>query len=255
MAQAYDLGIDFGPDSSEAYAGDSMEDFYQYLLTPRHHKSWGGSGAIRHFGPSRNASVRPQDAAMADLIMQQMAKDEERKYKAEAYESDLGRRQAADSLMAGRGEGAGGTMSFGGQTATIAPKAPLTPEQRMTVQAGGYEPDPVLVAESQGKGYPAGRGGGSPERTPGQSDSYNKNLGDIQYEMVNAGNALRGLARDERGWGNMDIKDIVDRIEKDPDSVPEFLWGAYDEYKARKQEFDNFSGGVRDEGQWPGGGK
>ena len=274
--RSIDMG-GMGPDPTEEYTGDSMEDFYQYLLTPRHHKSWGGSGAIRHFGPSRTASVRPEDAAMADLIMQQMMKDQEREYTADVYESDLARRAAADELMMPEGRGGGViqpahgyTNLAGGSGAPIqvggglpegpqGSRGPLSREDEYVLQAGGVETPRGETASRQGEGYNDG-GRRSTGRTAGQGDSFNKTSGQYEYEMAEAGNALRELARQERGWGNMSVEDILKRAQENPNDIPEFMYPALDEFYARANRYKAWvenaggGGGPTDRGQWKPGG-
>jgi len=96
-----------GPDPYDEYTGDSLEDFYEYLMTPRHQRQRTQEGAITHYGPSRFASVRPEDAAMADMIMRQMEAGDAREYTQEVRGSDLARRGAADQLMMPEGRGGG----------------------------------------------------------------------------------------------------------------------------------------------------
>ena len=129
-----------GPDPADSPRGSSLQDMYDFLMTPRHRRERSSHGAITHYGPSRRASVSPDDQQAAEQIMAQMQADE-------AHKAKMGRVNRADQMMVGRGPEAGGTMTFGGQEATIGPKGPMTSEQRMGALTGGIQPDPILEAE------------------------------------------------------------------------------------------------------------
>jgi len=129
-----------GPDPSEEPRGSTLQDLYDFLMTPRHRRerSISPGGRFTHYGPSRRAGVSGEDQAAAKLIMQQMKEDEEHKIA-------MDRLKKSDTLMTGRGIEAGGTMSVPGKDPMmIAPKPAMTSADRMTAQAGGIPTDPIL---------------------------------------------------------------------------------------------------------------
>ena len=119
-----------------------MQDLYDFLMTPRNRRERTSHGAITHYGPSRRASVSPEDQQAASVIMAQMQADE-------MHQEKMGRVSRADQMMTGRGPEAGGKMTYGDKEGTIGPKPALTPEDRMTGLAGGMDVDPFGLAESR----------------------------------------------------------------------------------------------------------
>lgn len=193
-------------DFSGGYTGSSLPDFYDYLMTPRHYQQWSGTGAIRHYGPSRYASVRPQDAAMAGEVLKQIDAQNIMTAEEEARQSELGRRRAADELMReARGYG-GGTISMGQGPAIQSEEikgrrgAPIDmddPVTRAILYGGGYQPDP----ERQAEAYGAGRGGGS-GITPYQ-------LLNLEAKFKSAASSLEMAAQMDPEWAGLSGVEIM----------------------------------------------
>ena len=247
--------VGLGPDPADAYGGDSMEDFYEYLLTPRHHKRWSGSGAIKHFGPDRFASVSPEDAAMAEILLGQMEAKAQHEFQNEVRGSELGRRRAAEELMTGRGPGAGGEISFGGRTEKIAPKGPMTADERMTAQAGGFGPSPIDIAGAEAEAYGSRYRGSS-----GSQDRLNRNdaLKAHQAATIARGELAQELRFEKGDFAGADPDDLAELYMQDPAQVPDHLVGLVNEYIAKLQTWNALAqgggggGDVTDE-VWGGG--
>jgi hypothetical protein len=119
---------------------DSPEDWYQYLMTPRREQRTTQAGAFTHFGPERYATMNPGNAAAAEIVMGQMADEEQR----QVARDRIG---AAETVMTGRSPDAGGSMSMGGTSVDIHPKGPMSGSERVTSMAGGFPADPIQEAE------------------------------------------------------------------------------------------------------------
>lgn len=135
--------LDVGPD--DEFEGDSLQEFYDYLMKPRHRReAWSSPGGGMHgYGPAREATISPENMQMAELIKGRMDEDRARK------ETER-RMTRAESLMTGRGPGAGGTMSVPGkEPITIGPKGPLTPEEQAEAMAGGVPMEPMIAADAK----------------------------------------------------------------------------------------------------------
>ena len=229
-----------GPDMGDEYTGDSMEDFYDYLLTPRHQRERSQHGAITHYGPSRFASVRPEDAGMAQMIMSLMENKEIHEYSGATRESDLARRAAADEMMMPQGRGGGQVTFTGGAGAGSqeptrfgAPAAggpgwaqgmatpqgiqigggvppgpppapgPMTERDRMIASGGGYgEESGVAQAEAQGTGYP-----GHGARGPTMADR--RDMGRLNEEIGLLGSEITRMAQAVPGWEGMNPEQVV----------------------------------------------
>lgn len=261
--------VGLGPDPADVYGGDSMEDFYEYLLTPRHHKRWSGSGAIKHFGPDRFASISPEDAAMAEILLGQMEAKAQHEFQGEVRESELGRRQAADRLMEGRTRqpGAGGEITWGAQPGGGIGQAPtrfgaggrgragsgvteipaegpsstgeLTPEQRMTLAAGGYA-DPTEAARIQAQGmadYRRGQAqGGGPSRTDMQAMEKARNAVDAAAFAVQEAINFEGLKGETP-------ESLLEKFKQNPNSVPELMRQDVHSLFLAERAFENVFGG------------
>lgn len=271
-----------GQPPTDEYSGDSLEDFYEYLLTPRHQMERSGQGAITHYGPSRYASVSPEDSKMAEFIMQQMNAQDEREFTGSLRESELGRRAAADELMMPQGRG-GGYMTVdtvpgqpapgsaptrfgGGQTRPTGPgmasmevgggmpqgpppgpPAELTIPQQMLAGGGGFPESRVAAAEAQGTGYP---GHGRPQ---GPSMSDRDKIGKIQWERDQLKIAIGEIARKTKGWENLGFNDVITAGREDPDSIPDEFRGELEAWFARDDQLQLLIGGSGDR-RWPGPG-
>lgn len=118
------------------------EDVYDYLMTPRYGREFTQAGPYQHYGPSRYATIPPENRAMAETIMDRMQKER-------MGEEDQRRMAEARSIMTGRAPGTGGEITLGGRTETIAPKGPLTPEEQVGAMAGGMPVQPLIEAQAK----------------------------------------------------------------------------------------------------------
>jgi hypothetical protein len=270
-----------GQPPTDEYSGDSLEDFYEYLLTPRHQMERSGQGAITHYGPSRYASVSDEDAKMAEFIMQQMNAQDEREFAGSVRESELGRRQAADEMMIPEGQG-GGSMTrmtaagapapgsaptrFGpgsprptgpgmGQDLMIGggmpqgpppgPPATLTEGQGIVAAGGAYTEPRSTAARAQGEGYPDRTG------PQGPTMSDRDKLGKIQWEKDQLKIAIGEISRKTKGWENLGWNDVVTAAREDPNSVPDAFRGEVEAWIARDDQLQLLMGGSGDR-RWPG---
>jgi hypothetical protein len=234
-----------GPDAGDEYTGDSMEDFYDYLLTPRNQRERSQHGAMTHYGPSRFASVNPEDAAMAQMVMQLMEGEDVREFNQTNRESDMARRAAADEMMMPQGRG-GGSVSYGGlegdprmtgpqlpgeehpmQTQQIGggmppgpppAQGPVSDRDRMLAAAGGVggaDESRVAAAAAQGEGYPQGGGG------PSMADR--RDIGRLQEELGILGLDIERQASASPEMAGMDARGIATVFLTTPDKVPREL--------------------------------
>ena len=232
-----------GQGSADEYSGDSMEDFYEYLITPRHQMERSGQGAITHYGPSRYASVNPEDAKMAEFLMKQMEAESELEYNKGLRESDLRRRSAADEMMMPQGQG-GGSISFAGGGGE--PSAETRFGRRgqgweqgspnaQTMPVGGGMPEgppagpPETLTEGQRSlltgqeskiGYAEAQGSGYQQGPKPPSDSRQKEMAKLGYELDTIQSSVMEIAARQRGWEGLSFKEIVERAATKPDSIP-----------------------------------
>ena len=225
-----------GPDPSAEYTGSSMEDFYEYLLTPRHQREFSGKGAISHFGPSRYASVAPEDAAMAEFLMKQMEAEENLKTGKAFNESELARRKAADEILMPQGRG-GGMMSMGGGEPIQVGRGmepppalpPMDERSRQTLLAGGGGTDPITQAENSASAY--GRG----MMTEGQRYGVDKDVIRAKQAAAEAAVELESSYLPE-GWEGLTADQIVQKaLSSDPREVPPEVRKKIGLYHAAKQ--------------------
>lgn len=267
-----DYGLGFDP--AAEYGGGGIEEFYDYLMTPRHHQQWSGGGAIRHYGPSRYASVRPEDAAMAELLLKQMDMESALEYNKSLRSSDLARRKAADEMMMPPPQGSGSVTFTGGaggpsaetrfgtrgpgweqgsaapQTLPIggaegAPPAPdfEDPMTRALLGAGGYEgySDPLMETERAAELYGAkyGRGAQPPSGpTDKQYSDANRRIGLATNEMMAAAEADPSVAR-------MGPEEILKQYAQDPRSIPDWLHTYIQGVIVEMQALTDLGGGPR----------
>jgi hypothetical protein len=262
-----------GADPTTQYSGDSPEEFYDYLMTPRHQQRWSGSGAIRHYGPDRYASIRPEDAAMAEILQKQMEAEAEKEFKDSMRASETARRRAADDILMPRG-GGGGTITIEGQGLegpgaetrfgrggqgwlTAKPGTPMDFDIGGGMPAEDYEPagppssltsgqaalitgkeSAVDVAEAQGRGYANRRGSGPTDLQVAQA----------RRDLEIAASPLLEQARNEGGeWATLDAEGIYERFRKTPESIPPLLRKFVDDYGARRNYVLNLlRGGERE---------
>jgi hypothetical protein len=261
-----------GPDAGDEYTGDSMEDFYDYLLTPRNQRERSQHGAITHYGPSRFASVNPEDAAMAQMVMQLMEGEDVREFNQTNRESDMARRAAADEMMMPQGRG-GGQMTFTGgagegsqePTRFGAPAAggpgwaqgmatpqgiqigggpppaqgPVTDRDRMLAAAGGVggsDESRVAAAEVQGTNYP-GHGPQQMSRADRQSKAKLRAAqNEAEYHLRYALDAQPEMA-------GIDPDTLLKQYAADPESVPQGLHDTIFNYGQAKMQYDRVWGG------------
>jgi len=258
---ATDLGVIGGPDSG-GYSGDSLEDFYDFLMTPRRQQRWSGSGGIRHYGPDRDPSINPEDAAMAEIIMQQMETERANTAAEEVRQSELARRRAQDEILMPSGKG-GGSISFeGGEP----------------MEGGGF-------AGPRGTkwGFPGAElevGGGMPEAPPerqedlsntewalfgsdtvpgerARAEGYNsrgptmgQRVGASAKVMRAESKLIQAASADER-FAGMSGDQILEEVKRDPTGT-ELMTAALGEYAAALYEDSQFN--PRTEERWPGPG-
>lgn len=272
----------YGPDAGDEYGGDSMEDFYDYLLTPRHQKRWSGSGSIKHFGPDRYASVSPEDAAMAEIILGQMETKAQHEFQNAARESELGRRQAAERLMEERTrqEGSGGSIQYGmeGGVTGAAPTrfnpeggegyrgsgirpvppsgptktGPMTDEDRRILAAGGYS-DPTEAARIQAQGMADYRAAQSQGQGQGPSRTDREAMEGARNEVDAAAFNLQ----EEINYAGLEgetAESLLEKFQENPNSVPEQLRRHVHNYFLAKRQFVNAFGGGQGGGGGGGGG-
>jgi hypothetical protein len=261
-----------GPDAGDEYTGDSMEDFYDYLLTPRNQRQRSQHGAMTHYGPSRFASVNPEDAAMAQMVMQLMEGEDVREFNQTTRESDMARRAAADEMMMPQGRG-GGQMTFtggageGSQEPTRfgapaaggpgwaqgaanpqgiqigggppPPQGPVSDRDRMLAAAGGVggvEESRVAAAEAQGTNYP-GHGPQQMSRVDRQSEAKLKgNKDEAEYH-------LRFMLRNEPEMAGIGLDKLLEQYVTNPESIPAHLEDKIFQYGRAKMEYDKVWGG------------
>lgn len=274
----------YGPDAGDEYGGDSMEDFYDYLLTPRHQKRWSGSGSIKHFGPDRYASVSPEDAAMAEIILGQMEAKAQHEFQNAARESELGRRQAAERLMEERtrAPGGGGSISFTGGAGEpsadtrfgkrdkgweqgsanrltldvggggSAEAGPMTDEDRRILAAGGYS-DPTEAARIQAQGMADYRAAQSQGQGQGPSRTDREAMEGARNEVDAAAFNLQ----EEINYAGLEgetAESLLEKFQENPNSVPEQLRRHVHNYFLAKRQFVNAFGGGQGGGGGGGGG-
>lgn len=264
------------PSPATEYSGDSPEEFYDYLMTPRHHQRWGGSGAIKHFGPDRYASIRPEDAAMADILQKQMEAEAEKEFKDGIRRSETARRRAMDDILMPKG-GGGGKISFGAGPYAAPGTAPTRfgpgvegrryAHRDVDLSVGGGEPaegykpagPPASLTEGQrslltgqesrtaeaGARYSGMRGGRGPTELQ---------IAQAQRDLAKSAAPLLEQARLEEGdWGTLDAEGIFNRYKEDPGSIPPMMKRALDEYMAQRDYVLNLFGGQRETWGGPGG--
>jgi hypothetical protein len=264
-------GGSLGPDPTTEYSGDSPEEFYDYLMAPRHHQRWSGSGAIKHYGPDRYASIRPEDAAMADILQKQMEAEAEKEFKDGIRRSETARRRAMDDILMPKG-GGGGTISFRGEKRDVGggwagPAGTVWghPEAELPVGGGmpaeDYKPagPPASLTEGQrslltgqesrtaeaGARYSGMRGGRGPTELQ---------IAQAQRDLAKSAAPLLEQARLEEGdWGTLDAEGIFNRYKEDPGSIPPMMKRALDEYMAQRDYVLNLFGGQRETWGGPGG--
>jgi len=261
---ATDLGVIGGP-SGDDYEGDSLEDFYDFLMKPRHQKRWSGSGGIKHFGPDRYASINPEDAAMADIIMKQMEQEKAFAAGEKARQSDLARRQAQDELLMPSGKG-GGTISFkgekmetggfagprgtkwgvpeaelqvGGGMPTGAPEAPPALSDQESILLGVPE---VAEHRAGSKAYAERLLTNAAAGSGGQATLYQK-ANALQDVTEAEGELVQQAGMSERFQG-MSGDEILDLVAQDPtaDDI-RFIHASLAKYAAAKQKLETLGGG------------
>jgi len=264
FADAYRISGNFSPDPSTEFSGGSLEDFYDYLTTPRHQREMSQHGAITHYGPSRYASISPEDAAMAEVVLNQIEAGRQMDFAEGERKAQEERRRAADQLMSDRRRersGGGGTISFSGSpmesggfagpggTRWAVPSAslpvggggggerkPLTEEERMILYGGGYSPDPITQAESQGKGYPRSGMTGPKAPTP---PTANQQL-QAQKELDEAAAALKFAMRQNEIEPAGGLKKVIEMYKENPASVPDLLLQAVENYMAAQNNAERY---------------
>jgi hypothetical protein len=260
------------------YGGGSDADFYEYLMTPRHQKRWSGSGAIKHFGPDRYASIRPEDAAMAEMLLKQMEAKDIMAMNKETRASDLERRRAADAIMMPEGQG-GGTIQFSGapqegggysgprgtkwgygdvalQVGGGLPEGPpqgppldMTDAQGMLAAAGGYKEQPSAAAAVQGEGYAKGQQGGK------VSNADIRAFGKAKADLARAENILVTQLPEKHPLAGKTGAEIVAEFQKNPDAIPPHMRRSFMEYMVTQQEIlDSFPQFFSQQAAAPGGG-
>lgn len=262
-----------GPDMAEEYTGDSMEDFYDYLLTPRNQRQRSQQGAITHYGPSRFASVSPENAGMAQMIMQLMEGEDIREFNQTTRESDMARRAAADEMMMPQGRGGGQVTFTGGAGAGSqeptrfgAPAAggpgwaqgmatpqgiqigggipqgpppapgPVSDRDRMLAAAGGVggaDESRVAAAASQGLGYPG------PTRKPATPTQ----VAAAERDVMIAESALLQSATLEEDWKGKSSMEMLEAYMADKSSVPWGMRESLGEFAARFGYYQNLRSG------------
>lgn len=252
------------------YQGDSPEEFYDYLMTPRHHKRWSGSGAIKHFGPDRYASVRPEDAAMAQIVMKQMEDRDKLEFNRGVMESEEKRRGAIDEMLMPQG-GGGGSISFTGTPSEeggyVGPRGTRWGVEKPSLPVGGgppaegYEPggppdeltpgqvalltggeSKVEAAARQGEAY--GGGGGK--------KATNQQIAAAFRDLEMSAGPLKEQAMLEGGeWATMAPEAMYEIWVNTPDKIPQMMIEPMSKFAARYGYLQNLAGGSQERETWP----
>lgn len=257
----FDYGVPEGTfGNDDQYSGDTPEEFYDYLMTPRQHKKWSGSGAIKHYGPDRYASISPEDAAMADILMKQMEQERQFEYQEGVRKSEMGRRQAADELMMPQGRG-GGKMTFqregrpwdrveiggGMPTGPPKPRGPMDERERMMAVGGGFGESRVEAAKQNQYGRPR------QSSPPTQSQVVN-----ARAELESTTMDLMNAASFDEAWANLTPEQMVDRARKDRQNIPATIVETLAPWMEANLKWNAYSRGGGPQGpreDWrPGGG-
>jgi len=128
---------DPGIGSEDALQGNSLLEFYNYLLTPRQNQSWSGSGAYRRFGPDRFSSISPENLAAAQDLLQMMTEKDTR-------DRQVRRGDTAEEAMRGFGrQGGGGQITMGDTTMDVGGAPDTLNVRGMAEAAAGGVPIPL----------------------------------------------------------------------------------------------------------------
>jgi len=244
MSVAYDLGLDPSQWPQDEYSGDSLEEFYDFLMAPRKQQRWSGSGAIKHYGPDRYASINPEDAAMAEILLKQMDAEDEVEFNKGNRASMAARRDAADELMmpSGRGGGTiqpshgftrlagdyGGPHQVGGgmpEGPPPGPPADMNLGQRMLAGGGGFVEPPSESKTDYGT------------RRPGASEvvTLHQRAKAIEGVQIAAGDLME-IVSGEPAFEGMTPDKIVEFADLSPDHpAVGLIRGKIARYKGAKE--------------------
>lgn len=135
----------------------SMEEYIQELMTPRRHRTEISAGPYQYIGPSREASIHPEDFALAQKMMDwqqqqaRVAEDEETR----KWVRDLVRPPRGESTiqMGYSGPGGGGEgpppRPVVDETRPAEEQGPYSPQQMALLESFGIKTDPALSAPGQ----------------------------------------------------------------------------------------------------------
>lgn len=256
------------PGQVGGYEGDGLEDFYDFLMTPRRQQRWSGSGAIKHFGPDRYASINPEDAAMADIIMKQMEQEKAFAAGEEMRQSELARRRAQDELLMPRGKG-GGSISFKGkemETGGYAgPRGTKWGHPGAELQVGGglpegppQRPDELTDADWAllgGQGVPTARAQAEVyEARRGRGGATNYQISNAMKDLDMVESEVARLAAADEELAGKKVTDLLGMYQSDPNSLPPLISEQIAKYGVLKRHVINLAQQAEAEPWDPNGG-